>query len=112
MIIPDRLLVGVPRALDAPSPDLPLYEVGEDFSDLPDPASVRSATGKDAILTMVAWHVLTHRRSDRSKKGAYGEIQRNEDRPILFLVLGIRRSLRSGYRMSVHNGTGSDAFSA
>ncbi len=62
MILPDRLYVGAPvRGGDVPSSEH--VEVGHDFTDLPDPAAVRAQIGARTI-SLVAWHVITHRRSD------------------------------------------------
>lgn len=63
MIIPDRLVVGVACRAGPPPPGLDLVEFGEALCDLPDPASIRAAAAERAV-TLVAWHVMTHRRSD------------------------------------------------
>ena len=66
---PDRINVGVPVSLSGPEPETELAEVGADFCDLPSAAQVRSAVGKSASITLIASHVITHRRSDPRYKG-------------------------------------------
>lgn len=63
-MIVDGLHVGVPVTLKGPPPGTQLAEVGADFADLPRPADVRAAAGKDCALALIASHVITHRRSD------------------------------------------------
>lgn len=64
MILPDRLAVGVPVSAADPAPGTPHAEVGGDFTDLPEPSSIHAALGRNTTVTLIAWHVLTHRRSD------------------------------------------------
>ncbi len=67
MKIPDRLYIGTP-ALLGEAPQMDHAELGQDIIDLPDPKAIKSSAG-DRTLTLIGWHVLTHRRSDpRYKK--------------------------------------------
>lgn len=62
MILPDRLYVGAPvRGGVVPSTDH--VEIGYDFTDLPAAADVRAQIGKRTV-SLLAWYVITHRRSD------------------------------------------------
>lgn len=63
MIIPDRLFVGVPAPLGEAPPPTEHVEIGSDMSDLPDARALRRSIGERSV-TLIAWHVLTHRRSD------------------------------------------------
>ena len=68
MILPDHVFSGVPAKLAGPAPDSEFFEVGEDAADLPDAATIKSLA-KGKVVTLVGWHILTHRRSDpRYKK--------------------------------------------
>ena len=62
MRLPDRLAVGVPAKMDEPAPPTPHVEV-IGFADLPASGALTAFAGKRTI-SMVGWHVLTHRRSD------------------------------------------------
>jgi hypothetical protein len=64
MIEPEGISVGVPVPLRGPSSSTPLAEVGADFSDLPSADSVSTAIGKDRLVSLIASHIITHRRSD------------------------------------------------
>jgi uncharacterized protein YecE (DUF72 family) len=62
VILPDRLYVGAPvRGGSVPTTDH--VEIGYDFTDLPGPDDVRAAVGK-RTMSLLAWFVITHRRSD------------------------------------------------
>lgn len=63
MIIPEGLSVGVPCVPGATPPPVPAIEIGPDLCELPTPQEV-GALGTGRIVTLVAWHVITHRRSD------------------------------------------------
>lgn len=63
MILPDQLYVGVPCASDGPVPETTHVEMGEDFADLPNAKDLRARIGGRTI-SLVGWHVLTHRRND------------------------------------------------
>ncbi|HEX9774243.1 MAG TPA: hypothetical protein VGB83_01495 [Actinomycetota bacterium] len=63
MRLPDRLFVGVPRAVGAAPPSTPHVEFGG-YADLPTPRDIGAGVGRDQTCTIEAWHVLTHRRSD------------------------------------------------
>lgn len=68
MILPDHVFAGVPAKITGPAPDAEFLEVGEDAADLPDPTTIQTLA-KGRVITLVGWHVLTHRRSDpRYKK--------------------------------------------
>jgi uncharacterized protein YecE (DUF72 family) len=62
MILPDRIYVGAPVRGGAVL-DTDHAEVGHDFTDLPQPADVKAQVGARTI-SLIAWHVITHRRSD------------------------------------------------
>lgn len=62
MRLPDRLFVGVEATLDGPTPEAEHVEVGG-YAELPTAGELRSFAG-DRTLTMIGWHVLTHRRTD------------------------------------------------
>lgn len=67
MILPDRLYVGASvRGGVVPAADH--LEIGSDFCDLPTAPQVREMVG-EATVSLVAWHVITHRRSDPRYKG-------------------------------------------
>jgi uncharacterized protein YecE (DUF72 family) len=68
MKIPDRLYVGMPAAQTGDVPVTDHVELGHDMIDLPDPKVLRGVAG-DRTITLIGWHVLTHRRNDpRYKK--------------------------------------------
>lgn len=64
MIIPEGLLVGVPVAQDTAPSKNQLVEIGADFCDLPTKDQIRALAGPSGI-TLIGWHVLTHRRTDQ-----------------------------------------------
>jgi uncharacterized protein YecE (DUF72 family) len=69
MKIPDRLYVGAP-VHDGGAPVTDHIELGHEMIDLPDPKKMR-AFAANRTLTLIGWHVLTHRRNDpRYKKMA------------------------------------------
>lgn len=69
IILPEGLAVGVETSLKGGPPTTPLAEVGGDAIDLPTPDQVKAAAGAARVITLVGWHVMTHRRSDpRYKK--------------------------------------------
>lgn len=63
MIIPEKLLVGVACAPGSAAPAVDVIEIGPDLCDLPSPREVRDVA-EDRGVTLLAWHVITHRRSD------------------------------------------------
>jgi len=71
MIIPDRLLVGVGCVPGQQAPAVDVLEIGPDLCDLPEPTDVKELAG-DRGVTLIAWHVLTHRRSDPRYKRMSG----------------------------------------
>jgi uncharacterized protein YecE (DUF72 family) len=66
---PESINVGVPIRLGAPPQGTVLAEVGADFCDLPSAGEVRATVGRSAAVTLIASHVITHRRSDPRYKG-------------------------------------------
>lgn len=69
MRLPDRLYVGVSATMTDEVPDVPHVELGADTPDLPDPRQTLERFGRERTSTLLAWHVITHRRSDpRYKK--------------------------------------------
>jgi len=62
MRLPERLYVGTTGSLGMEPGESPHVELGG-FADLPDPEQVRGWC-TDRTLTLVGWHVLTHRRND------------------------------------------------
>lgn len=71
MRLPYCLLVGVPATIRAPTAGL--VEVGQDLCELPVPDEVRALAAGRAV-TLIAWHVLTHRRSDPRYRGMATQI--------------------------------------
>lgn len=70
MILPEGLAVGVSAARSS-KPGFPLAEVGGDSVDLPTDVQVRDTAGDSPVITLVGWHVITHKRTDaRYKKMA------------------------------------------
>ena len=67
MILPDRLFVGVP-VRRGETPPAPHAEAGADWTDLPGATEIRAEIGRDATLSIIAPHVLTHRRTDARYK--------------------------------------------
>ena len=64
MRLPDRLFVGVPAQLsDEHAPDADHLEIGG-YAQLPSAKELAAFAGRDRSLTMLGWHVLTHKRSD------------------------------------------------
>jgi hypothetical protein len=60
--LPDQLYIGTHGSLGSEPDQVPHLELGG-FSDLPAAGDVLSWSG-DRTLTLVGWHVLTHRRTD------------------------------------------------
>jgi hypothetical protein len=62
MRLPDRLFVGIETRLEGGAISTTHVELGG-FAELPTPEQVRARAG-DRTITMIGWHVLTHRRGD------------------------------------------------
>lgn len=67
MILPEGLSVGVSAARGA-KPPFPLAEVGADAVDLLTDEQVRDTAGDAKVITLVGWHVITHKRTDARYK--------------------------------------------
>jgi uncharacterized protein YecE (DUF72 family) len=61
--LPTRIFSGVPVRLDGTPGTAEHLEIGEDAADLPTAAAISKLAG-DKVVTLVGWHILTHRRSD------------------------------------------------
>lgn len=69
IILPEGLAVGVQAPLKGTAATASLAEIGGDAIDLPTPEQVKAAASGARVITLVGWHVITHRRSDpRYKK--------------------------------------------
>lgn len=63
MRLPDRLFVGVSGALGDELPAVTHVELGG-YAELPEPKEVADTAGANRTITLIGWHVLTHRRTD------------------------------------------------
>jgi hypothetical protein len=69
MRLPDKLFVGVPASItDAAPPATEHIEIS-DYAELPDAKGILGFTGQDRALTMLGWHVLTHKRNHPRYEG-------------------------------------------